>query len=37
MDESTEFIKLGINLAKIGDKEKLRAIKRLQYFVTKNQ
>lgn len=37
MDESIEFIKLGINLAKIGDKEKLRAIKRLQYFVTKNQ
>ncbi len=37
MDESIEFIKLGINLAKIGDKEKLRAIKRLQYFVTENQ
>ena len=37
MDESTEFIKQGISQAKIGDKEKLRAIRRLKYFTTKNQ
>ena len=37
MDESTQFIKEGIKQAKIGDNEKLRAIKRLQYFVTENQ
>lgn len=37
MDESTEIIKQGLQQAKIGDKEKLRAIKRLQCFVTINQ
>jgi len=37
MDESTQFIKQGINEAKIGNNEKLNAIKRLKYFVTKNQ
>lgn len=36
MDESTDFIKKGISQAKIGDKEKLRAIRRLQNFVTIN-
>jgi hypothetical protein len=33
MDESTEIIKSGVNQAKIGDKQKLHAIKRLQNFV----
>jgi hypothetical protein len=37
MDESTAFIKQGISQAKIGDKEKLHAIKRLHKFVTINQ
>ena len=37
MDESTKIIKQGLQQAKIGDKEKLRAIKRLQCFVTINQ
>ncbi|MCJ7570367.1 MAG: DUF763 domain-containing protein [Candidatus Thermoplasmatota archaeon] len=32
MDESTEFIKQGINQSKIGDKEKLKAFKRLKIF-----
>ena len=32
MDESTEFLKQGINQAKIGDKEKLKAFKRLKIF-----
>ena len=32
MDESTEFIKQGISQAKIGDKEKLKAFKRLKIF-----
>ncbi len=36
MDESTEFIKQGISQSKIGDKEKLRAIRRLHNFVTIN-
>lgn len=33
MDESTEFIKQGISQAKIGNKEKLKAFKRLQSFI----
>ena len=37
MDESTEFIKQGISQASIGEKEKLRAIRRLHNFVTTNQ
>lgn len=37
MDESTEIIQNGINQAKIGDKDKLYAIKRLKNFVTINQ
>jgi len=37
MDESTEFIKQGISQAKIGDKEKIYAFKRLQNFVSINQ
>jgi len=32
MDESTEIIKQGLQQAKIGEKEKLRAIKRLKRF-----
>jgi len=36
MDESTEFIKQGINQAKIGDKEKMHAIRRLHKFVEIN-
>jgi len=36
MDESTEIIRLGIEQAKIGDKDKIHAIKRLQKFVTIN-
>jgi hypothetical protein len=36
MDESTEIIKSGIQQAKIGDKEKLYAIRRLQSFVNVN-
>jgi len=37
MDESTEIIKLGVEQAKIGDKEKLQAIRRLKNFVTIDQ
>lgn len=37
MDESTEIINLGIKQAKIGEKDKLHAIKRLHKFVTINQ
>jgi len=37
MDESTEFIKQGISQAKIGDKEKMYAIRRLHNFVEINQ
>ncbi len=37
MDESTYFIKQGISQAKIGEKEKIHAIRRLQNFVTINQ
>ena len=37
LDESTEFIKQGISQAKIGEKEKLHAIRRLHNFVTVNQ
>lgn len=37
MDESTEIINLGVKQAKIGEKDKLHAIKRLHKFVTINQ
>ncbi len=37
MDESTEIIRFGVKQAKIGDKDKIYAIKRLQKFVTINQ
>jgi len=37
MDEAIEIIKSGIEQAKIGDKDKIHAIKRLQKFVTINQ
>jgi hypothetical protein len=37
MDESTEIIRNGINQAKVGNKEKLHAFRRLQIFVTVNQ
>jgi hypothetical protein len=36
MDESTEFIKNGIEQAKIGDKERFNAFKRLHDFVSVN-
>jgi len=34
MDQSTEIIRSGVQQAKIGDKDKIHAIKRLQKFVT---
>ncbi len=34
MDQSTEIIRLGIQQAKLGDKEKMHAIQRLQEFVS---
>ena len=34
MDESVEFLKKGIESAKIGDKEKIHAIKRLHNFIS---
>ena len=37
MDEATEIIHNGINQAKIGNKEKLHAFRRLKNFVTINQ
>ncbi|MEF8879359.1 MAG: DUF763 domain-containing protein [Candidatus Thermoplasmatota archaeon] len=37
MDESTSMIKQGVEQAKLGDREKLRAFKRLKNFVDKNQ
>ena len=37
MDESTEIIRSGVQQAKIGEKERLRAIRRLHNFVTINQ
>ncbi len=37
MDESTEIIRSGIQQAKIGEKERLHAIRRLHNFVTINQ
>ena len=37
MDESTELIRLGVQQAKIGEKDKLHAIRRLHNFVTINQ
>jgi hypothetical protein len=35
MDESTEIIKQGINQAKIGNKDKIKAFKRLKEFIPK--
>jgi hypothetical protein len=37
MDESTEIIRLGVQQAKIGEKDKIHAIRRLHNFVTINQ
>jgi len=37
MDESTELIRSGVQQAKIGEKDKLHAIRRLHNFVTINQ
>jgi len=37
MDQSTEIIRSGVKQAKIGDRDKIHAIKRLQKFVTINQ
>jgi hypothetical protein len=34
MDESTEIIKTGVQLASIGEKEKLQAIKRLHKYIS---
>jgi hypothetical protein len=34
MDESTQILKLGIEEAKIGNRDKLHAIKRLNNFIT---
>ena len=37
MDESADIIRLGVEQAKIGDKDKLQAIRRLKDFITLNQ
>ncbi len=37
MDESIDLIKQGVEQAKIGDKQKLRSLKKLKKFVTMNQ
>ena len=36
MDESTDLIKSGVEQAKIGDKDRLHAIKRLNKFINYN-